>query len=218
MAKRIAVVDVAGVTNEVPVMPESGDVAEASPEPMPVIIDETAPFTEGEFTAPKSSRVSIKLTGDGRIDWSSMRDKTRDQLQDALKREPRSPIGVPDDIADATVLACVNAVMVVEAVGISTLGPRIAPILSEIKLPVAIKACTVNLDEIRPILPAGKRLIKKYTPAQYLEHQDIVVVVEHLGKVAAARFAQCIALAAQLRMQASKPNGSPKVNDQPITM
>ena len=97
--------------------------------------------------------------------------------------------------------------MVVEAISISLFGKRFIPVLSNLHPVVAIKACTVSMDEVKPILPAAKRIINRYVPTKYLgqEYQDIAIVGEHLIKLGAAKLKSCVDLAMEIeRMKQGK--------------
>lgn len=193
-----------------------------------------------ESSEPKTRSVkSIKLPlkEDGSIDWESTSEKHTQAFIDAIKTDPngileniREEAGAsgsvadsePSGIADATVLAATNAVMIVEALGVCTIGKRFAPVLSNLHPIVAIKACTVTLEEIAPVMPAAKRIIKRYTPAKYLgqEFQDIAIVGEHLLKLSAQKFKACVDLAMEIeRMKASaapnKVNGRSVIDGDP---
>ena len=152
-----------------------------------------------------SGRITLNLAGDGTVDWETT-DRTA--FIQTITNDPNTLeiIGeaVGDSgpaIADATVVGAVNAIMAIEAVAITTLGRRIAPILKNVPLPVAMNACLVSTDEVKPIMEPAKRIIAKYTPAEWLEHQDLAVVIEHLGSLSAARFAECIKLANAIEEQ-----------------
>jgi hypothetical protein len=112
--------------------------------------------------------------------------------------------------------------MVVEGLGISWLGPRFAPVLSNLHPLVAIKACTVTLEEIKPVMPAAKRIIKRYVPLEYLgqEYQDLAIVGEHLLKLSAQKFKDCVDLAIQIeqmkRGQAKRANGGTIIDAEPV--
>jgi hypothetical protein len=158
-----------------------------------------------ENDAVQPSQLTLHLAEDGTIDWTASdqsafihtitNDSTTLEIIGAAV-EDQGPT-----VADATVLAAVNTIMGVEAIAISTLGPRVAPVLKEVKLPVALKACLVTKEEIEPILEPAKRIIVKYTPAAWLEYQDFAVVLEHIGKLSGEKFAQCIALGVAIQNQ-----------------
>jgi hypothetical protein len=133
--------------------------------------------------------------------------------------QTKSPDDEPEGVADATVLAAANILMVGEGLGISWIGPKFAPVLSNLHPLVSIKACTVTLDEIKPVMPAAKRIIKRYVPLEYLgqEYQDLAIVGEHLLKLSAQKFKDCVDLAMHIEAvkhgQASKANGRATVID-----
>ena len=191
--------------------------------------DQDAFVESGNEPTRKSSARSLKLNlkEDGSIDWESTSEKHTRSFIEAIKVDPNGildnikeeagtslPDDEPDGIADATVLATVNAVMVVEALGVVTLGAKFAPVLKNLHPIVAIKACAVSADEIEPIMPACKRIIKRYVPLEYLgaEYQDLAIVGEHLIKLSAAKFKACIDLAVEIERitregQIIPPNG-----------
>lgn len=175
--------------------------------------EDQSAFVESDAVKTRVPKV-IKLvtTENGTIDWESTSSKHTQAFLQAIKDDPngildnikeeagRNPDEEPTGIADATVLTLTNAVMVVEAVGVSTIGPRFVPILKNLHPVVAIKACTVSLDELKPIMPAAKRIVKRYIPSEYLgqEYQDIAVVGEHLLKLSAQKFKACVDLAMEI--------------------
>lgn len=187
-------------------------------------------FVESESEV-RSSRpaksIKLPLQEDGSIDWDNASEKHKQSFIDAIKADPNgilqnikeeagtaTPDDEPEGIADATVLASINAVMVVEALAITAIGPKFAPPLKNLHPLVAIKACTVTMEEIQPVMPAAKRIIKRYVPLEYLgqEYQDIAIIAEHLLKLSAAKFKACVDLAMEIdRMKqgasSSKPNG-----------
>jgi hypothetical protein len=164
-------------------------------------------------TRSRSKFLKLSLNEDGSIDWDSTSQKHTQAFIDAVKADPNGILqnikeeagsstrdDEPEGIADATVLAVTNALMVVEALGITYFGPKIASPLKNLHPIVAIKACTVSLDEMTPVMPACKRIIKRYVPLEYLgaEYQDLAIVGEHLIKLSAAKFKACIDLAVEL--------------------
>lgn len=193
-------------------------------------IQDTA-FVESNSEPRTRSVRNIKLptNQDGSIDWDACSDKHKQAFIDAIKADPNgilqniqeeagsssatSPDAEPEGIADATVLAAVNAVMIIEAIGITTIGPRFAPPLKNLHPVVAIKACSISMEEIQPVMPACKRIIKRYVPSEYLgqEYQDLAIVGEHLLKMSAQKFKTCVEIAMEIeRMKAgsaNKPNG-----------
>lgn len=195
-------------------------------------MEEESAFVENESKRTKSFSKSMKLllNEDGSIDWENSSEKHKSAFLNAVEIDPNgildnikqqagtsSPDDEPSGIADSTVLAATNVVMVVEAVGITTIGARFAPVLKNLHPVVAIKACTVSMDEIRPIMPAAKRIINRYVPTKYLgqEYQDIAIVGEHLLKLSAQKFKDCVALAMEIEKmkhaQADRPNGRANV-------
>lgn len=168
-------------------------------------------------TRARSSRsLKLQLKDDGSIDWESTSEKHTQAFIEAIKVDPngilqniREEAGVsgdsegseePSGIADATVLAATNALMVVEAVAITTLGAKAVPVLKSLHPVVAIKACSVTQEEMAPVMPAAKRIMKRYIPADYLsaEYQDLAIVGEHLLKLSGEKFKACIALAQEI--------------------
>lgn len=190
--------------------------------------DQDAFVESGSSDRTRSVRnIKLPTNEDGSINWEACSDKHKQAFIDAIKADPNgilenikeeagqtsSPDSEPEGIADATVLAAVNAVMIVEAVGITTIGPRFAPPLKNLHPIVAIKACSVSMEDIQPVMPAAKRIIKRYVPTEYLgqEYQDIAIVGEHLLKLSVEKFKSCVELAMEIeRMKAGavhKPNG-----------
>lgn len=178
--------------------------------------------------------IKLPTNEDGSIDWEACPDKHKQAFIDAIKADPNGILQniqeeagqqgsspAPDGIADATVLAAVNAVMVVEAIGVTTIGPRFAPPLKNLHPVVAIKACSVSMEEIQPVMPECKRIIKRYIPSEYLgqEYQDIAIVAQHLMKLSAEKFKACVELAMEIeRMKAgsaNKPNGRVVIDAEP---
>ncbi len=190
--------------------------------------DEEA-FVESESTARRSAKsIKLPLMDDGSIDWDKASDKHKQAFIDAIKadangilqniqeeagQQPTSSEDEPEGIADATVLTAANLVMTVEALGVTALGPKFAPVLKNLHPVVAIKACSVTMEELKPVMPAAKRIIKRYVPTKYLgqEYQDIAIVGEHLLKMSTEKFKKCIELAIEIeRMKtagAARPNG-----------
>lgn len=177
-------------------------------------------FVETEIEEPSPStqqtRVTLRIAADGRIDWSAIADDKLSALVEAITQDPQAaqilgvsnPQGEPEIevVADSTVLAVVNVIMLAQAIVTSTAGQRIVPVLKNIPPAVAIKACMVSSEEVEPILAPSKRLVAKYVPETWLQHQDWGVVVEHLGKLSAARFQECIRLAGEIeRMKKARP-------------
>lgn len=196
-------------------------------------------FVESNSEVRTRSVKSIKLPlkDDGSIDWESTSEKHTQAFIDAIKADPngilqniqeeagQSGVGTadaePSGIADATVLAAANALMVVEAVGVCGIGPKFAPVLKNLHPLVAIKACSVSLEDIKPVMPACKRIIKRYVPIEYLgaEYQDLAIVGEHLLKLSAEKFKACIDLAKEIENMkagsANKPNGRVIIDAEP---
>lgn len=195
-----------------------------------MVDDQEAAFVESAPDEPRQTRIpkSIKLSmnEEGCIDWEATSDKNTRAFIQAIKNDPNgilqnikeeagtsSPDDAPSGIADATALAAVNAVMCVEAIGISTIGPKFAPVLKNLHPVVAIKACSVTEEELQPVMPACKRIIQRYVPVEYLgqEYQDLAIVGQHLLKLSGEKFKACIELAMQIEQMkqghAHKPNG-----------
>lgn len=190
--------------------------------------DEAFVETTTRSKPPKS--IKLVMNENGSIDWDSTSEKNTSAFIEAIKVDPNgilqnikeeagspSTDEEPSGIADATVLTAANALMVVEAIGVSTIGTKFAPVLKNLHPVVAIKACTVSMEEIKPILPAAKRIINRYVPTKYLgaEYQDIAIVGEHLIKLSAQKFKACVDLAMEIeRMKhstAERPNGRANV-------
>ena len=186
--------------------------------------------SNSESRARSVKSIKLPLKEDGSINWESTSEKHTQAFIDAIKADPngilqniqeeagQSSSGTPDaepsGIADASVLAAVNAVMVVEAIGVCGIGPKFAPVLKNLHPLVAIKACSVSLEDIKPVMPACKRIIKRYVPSEYLgqEYQDLAIVGEHLLKLSSQKFKDCIDLAMKIEemkngSSAGKPNG-----------
>lgn len=178
--------------------------------------NEDAAFVEARAPeTPKNLRsIKLSLNTDGSIDWTKTPEKHTKAFIEAIKIDPNgildnireeagvvsSPDEEPIGIADATVLAATNAVMAVEAIGITTIGPKFAPVLKNLHPIVAIKACSVSEDELKPVMPACKRIIKRYIPTEYLgqEYQDLAIVGQHLLKLSAEKFKACVELAVEI--------------------
>ena len=152
----------------------------------------------------------ISLTvRDGSIDFSEISDDTKADLISGMIDDPdakaafgaSAPLPEPTGpiVADSSVLACANALMSIEVLGILTLGKRAVPVLKVLPAPVVVKACFVTREEIEPILEPSKRLIAKYSPAELLQHQDLVVVAEHLLKLGALKFQECVKMAIEVQ-------------------
>ena len=168
---------------------------------------------ESERPRPVKS-LKLAMNEDGSIDWTNTSQKHTKLFISAIKADPNGilenikeeagqvsdPDAEPSGIADASVVAAANAVMMVEALGVTTIAPKFVPVLKNLHPVVAIKACSVSLDEMKPVLPACKRIMKRYVPIEYLgqEWQDIAIVGEHLLKVGAAKFKMCVDLAIEI--------------------
>lgn len=166
-------------------------------------------FVESQDEPRRSPRkLTLPLMADGSIDWDNALDKHKESFIEAIKADPngilqniREEAGaaaeVPEGIADTTVLAAANLVMVVEAIALSVFpGPRVVPQLQHLHPVIAIKACSVSMEDITPILEPGKRLIKEFVPEKFLDQkwQDVAVCAEHLAKVGAIKFQACLKL------------------------
>jgi hypothetical protein len=184
--------------------------------------DNEAAFVEStDEPIVRGKKLSLPLTEDGSIDWDSASDKHKKLFIQAIKSDPNgilqniqeeatdAPAG--SGIADATVVALTNVLFVVEAIGITTLGPKAAPVLANLHPVVAIKACTVTEEEMKPVMPAAKRIIADLLPPEYLEYQDWAIVGEHLVKLSAAKFKACIDLAMEIEQRKQNPSYN-KVN------
>ena len=171
-------------------------------------IEANSNANDGQPT-PRAHTIRLPLNEDGTIQWDNVKDSQKELFAKSVSSDATAleMIGLADEkkegseIADTTVLATANAIMAIEAVGVCTLGRRMAPILQELPIPVAVKACSISMEELQPIMEPSKRLIAKYTPAEWLQHQDLVTVVEHLGKIGAQRFADCLKLASEIHQQ-----------------
>ena len=189
-------------------------------------------FVEAEQTERTRSVRNIKLptNEDGSIDWEACPDKHKQAFIEAIKADPNgilqniqeeagsssapSSSDNPTGIADASVLAAANGLMIAEALLISGFGHKIAPSLKHLHPVVAIKACSVTMEEMEPVMPECKRIMKRYIPVEYLgaEYQDLAIVGQHLIKLSMAKFKACVDLAMEIeRMKngqsPSKPNG-----------
>jgi hypothetical protein len=193
-----------------------------------IMSDEEA-FVESQQEEPRTrspKSIKLSLNEDGSIDWENTAEKHSKAFINAVKVDPNGildnikeeagtskPDDEPEGIADATIVAAANAVMVVEALGITAVGPKFSPVLKNLHPIVAIKACSVSLEEMQPVMPECKRIIKRYVPVEYLgqEYQDLAVVGEHLLKLSAAKFKACVDLAIEIENMkagtAHKPNG-----------
>lgn len=198
-------------------------------------MDDQAAFVESTPEEPRVRSVKaikLPLKEDGSIDWESTSGKHTQAFIDAIKTDPngildnikeeagsKTPDDEPSGIADATVLAAANAIMVVEALGVTTIGPKFAPVLSNLHPLVAIKACSITEEEIKPVMPACKRIIKRYVPIEYLgaEYQDIAIVAQHLMKLSAQKFKDCIDLAMEIEARRASPQRN-KVNGHNVTI
>lgn len=192
-------------------------------------------FTESQETETRKYPKSIKLSlkDDGSIDWDSTSDKHTKAFIKAVEVDPNGildnikeqagtskPDDEPSGIADASVLTAANLVMSVEAIGVSMIGPKFVPVLSNLHPVVALKACSVSMEELKPVMPAAKRIMKRYIPVEYLgqEYQDLAIVGEHLLKLSTAKFKACIDLAMEIEkmkvgQSKSGPNGKVTIID-----
>ena len=197
-------------------------------------VESTPTTEEGSYRGRPLKNIKLAMTEDGVIDWESTSPRHTDAFINAIKNDPNGILkniqeeagkesseaeDIGSGISDGVVLTCMNVVMITEAVLFSTVGQRFAPVLKNLHPVVAIKACAVEMDDIKPILPAAKRMIKRYVPMEYLdqEYQDIFIVAEHLVALSAVKFKQCIELAQQIEQlkysAANKPNGQASVVD-----
>jgi hypothetical protein len=192
-------------------------------------------FVESEET-PRRTLKSIKLpvNEDGSINWDAASAKHTQAFIDAIKADPNGILkniqeeagqqpsadsgeANPTGIADASVLAAANGLMIAEALLIAGFGHKIAPPLKSLHPVVAIKACAVTMEEMQPVMPECKRIMKRYIPVEYLgqEYQDIAIVGQHLIKLSMTKFKACVDLAMEIeKMKASaanKPNGHANV-------
>jgi len=207
---------------------------------MPETIESADAFVESTETRTRSVK-SIKLptNEDGSIDWDACPDKHKQAFIDAIKADPNGilqniqeeagqPSGEPRSnkptgIADASVLAAANGLMVAEALLISAFGHKIAPPLKNLHPVVAIKACSVSMKEMEPVMPECKRIMKRYIPVEYLgqEYQDLAVVGQHLIKLSMEKFKACVDLAIEIERVKSaaapgKTNGKVVIDAEPL--
>ena len=180
--------------------------------------------------------IKLPLKEDGSIDWESTSSKHTQAFIDAIKVDPNGILdnikeeagqtasGESTGIADATVLAATNLIMISEALLITSLGSKWAPPLKNLHPIVAIKACTVSLDEMQPVMPECKRIIKRYVPMEYLsqEYQDIAIVAKHLIGLSVQKFKDCVDLAVKIEAmknapQPSKANGRVIIDAEPAS-
>lgn len=194
-------------------------------------------FTESSDSIPRRTAKTLKLNlkEDGSIDWESTSDKHTQAFIHAVEIDPNgildnikeqagtsTPDDEPSGIADATVLTATNLVMCAEALLITAFGSKIAPPLKNLHPIIAIKACAVSMEELQPVMPAAKRIIKRYVPAEYLgqEYQDLAIVGEHLLKLSVAKFKACVDLALEIEKMkagaAHKPNGRVIIDATPV--
>jgi hypothetical protein len=196
-------------------------------------------FVETSDT-PKRTVRSIKLpvNEDGSINWADASDKHKQAFIDAIKADPNGILQNiqeeagqqptesgeenPTGIADASVLAAANGLMIAEALLISGFGHKIAPPLKSLHPVVAIKACAVTMEDMKPVMPECKRIMKRYIPTEYLgqEYQDIAIVGQHLMKLSMAKFKACVDLAMEIEkmknaQSPSKPNGRVVIDAEP---
>lgn len=165
----------------------------------------------------RGKRVSIPLADDGSFDWDNASDKHKKLFIQAIKADPQGILqniqeeaaepSAESGIADATVVAAANVILAVEAVGFTTIGARAVPVLKNLHPIVAIKACSVTEEEMKPVMPAAKRIIARYIPPDVMKYQDFVVVGEHLMKLSAIKFKACVDLAMEIERvkQAGQP-------------
>lgn len=189
--------------------------------------------SEPRSRSPKS--IKLPLTDAGVIDWENTSEKHTKAFISAIKADPNgildnireeagasseNPDEEPTGIADASVLTATNVIMVLEAIGITLIGPKFAPVLKKLHPVVAIKACTVSMEEIKPIMPAAKRIMKRYIPVKYLgqEYQDIAICAEHLLKLSGEKFKSCIELAIAIQNVESKNYNDSKSNARGVTI
>ena len=200
--------------------------------------EEQEAFVENNSQETRSRSVrNIKLptNEDGSIDWEACSDKHKQAFIDAIKADPngilqniqeeagQQPSEEPSGIADASVLAAANGIMIAEALLISTFGHKIAPPLKSLHPVVAIKACSVTMEDMQPVMPECKRIMKRYIPTEYLgaEYQDLAIVGQHLIKLSMAKFKACVDLAIEIERVKqsggqSKPNGRVIIDAGPV--
>ena len=195
-------------------------------------------FVEGsEIPKRTVKNIRLPINEAGQIDWDSASDKHKQAFIDAIKADPNGILqniqeeagqqpsaesADPTGVADATVLAGANAIMIAEAFLIAIFGHKLAPPLKELHPIVAIKACAVTMEEMAPVMPECKRIIKRYVPMEYLgqEYQDLAIVGQHLIKLSMAKFKACVDLAIEIEnMKAgrtNKPNGRAVIDAEPV--
>jgi hypothetical protein len=184
--------------------------------------DDREAFVESgeEQVVRRAKNLRLPLDEDGNIDWNNAADKQKKAFIEAIKNDPAGILqniqeeaaGAPSgpQVADATVLTCVNILMTVEALGVSVFpGPKMAPVLHHLPAIVAIKACTVSMEELQPVMEPAKRIVAEFMPPQLLLYQDFVVVGEHLLKLSAAKFRACLELAMEIEKMKMQQLGSP---------
>jgi hypothetical protein len=78
------------------------------------------------------------------------------------------------------------------------------------------------MEDMKPVMPECKRIMKRYIPTEYLgqEYQDIAIVGQHLMKLSMAKFKACVDLAMEIEkmknaQSPSKPNGRVVIDAEP---
>lgn len=179
-------------------------------------------FVENQEEVPAVYVKNLKLpmNEDGTIDWDSAPDKHKKAFIQAIQNDPSGILANIQEeaagdsaegaVADSTVLALANAIFIVEAIGFSTIGAKFHPALKHLHPIVAIKACTVTLAEMEPVMEPAKRIVHRYMPPNLLQYQDIIVVGEYLARLSAIKFRQCVELG--MEIEKLKASGTGKVN------
>lgn len=163
----------------------------------------------------RSKKLSLPITEEGSIDWENASEKHKKIFIQAIKADPNGILQniqeeasspAPDSgIADATVLVAANAILGIEAIGFTTIGTRFAPVLSNLHPVVAIQACTVTAEEMAPVMPECKEILKDLLPPDVLKYQKFAVVAEHMAKLSMVKFKACVDLAMEIEKRKNNP-------------
>lgn len=176
----------------------------------------------------RSRKLTLPILEDGSIDWDSASDKHKKSFIEAIKADPNgilqniqeeaSAPAADSGIADATVVAAANVILSIEAIGFTTIGAKVVPVLKHLHPLVAIQACTVTQEEMAPVMPACKRIIAEYMPPEIMKYQDFVVVAEHLMKLSAVKFKACVDLAMEIEHRKNNPAYNKVNGHAPVTI
>lgn len=171
--------------------------------------------TSDDTPRSRSRKISLPLMEDGSIDWDNASDKHKKSFIEAIKADPNGILqnineeasAPPPEsgIADATVIVAANAILGIEAVGFSTIGARFVPILKNLHPVVAIQACTVTAEEMAPVMPECKEILKDLLPPDVLKYQKFAVVAEHMAKLSIIKFKACMDLAMEIEKAKQNP-------------